>query len=159
MSWCSEWIRDWLKQGKKKGKKRTQNDLAHLADIDAGNISRWLSGQSRPDPKALGTLTASLTDQESADLLIAWVKDMLPEGHEKLVHIYSLVSDAETGKSKGPTGKKQAPPAVDPGKFPLGVSDDLQEQLVYFSKLAVANPDVRKILDVCYDAVTRKTEE
>jgi hypothetical protein len=66
---------------------------------------------------------------------------MLAEGHEKLVHIYSLVSDAEAGK------------------FPPGFSDDLEERLAYFSKLAVANPEVRKSLGVCYDAVTRNTEE
>ena len=45
------------------------------------------------------------------------------------------------------------------GQIPPGFSDDLEERLAYFSKLAVANPEVRKSLGVCYDAVTRKTEE
>ena len=153
MSWCSEWIRDWLKQEKK----RTQNDLAHLADIDPGNVSRWLSGQSRPDPKALATLSSTLTPQETADLFIAWVKDMLPAGHEKLVHIYSLVSDDESASDKVHGGGKVSPAAASTTVFPPGISTDLQERLVFFSKLAVANPDVRKILDVCYEAAIRDT--
>lgn len=83
---------------------------------------------------------------------------MLPTGHEKLVHIYSLVPETGAGSEKSPADKKQAPAAEDPCKFPSGISTDLQERLVYFSKLAVVNPDVRKIVDVCYDAVTRETQ-
>ncbi len=88
---------------------------------------------------------------------MAWVKDMLPAGHEKLVHIYSLVSETEAGETKEPAGKKQAPAAVDATKFPDGISADLKEQLVHFSKLSVENPDIRKIIDICYEAITRKS--
>jgi hypothetical protein len=39
--------------------------------------------------------------------------------------------------------------------LPSSIGCALAERLIFFGKLAVLNPDIRKILDVCYDAARR----
>lgn len=149
MSWCSEWIRDWLRNG------RSQAELAGLGDVDPANVSRWLSGQSKPDREAVGRLIASLGDSEAAELLVAWLRDILPEGAERLVRV------AAVPKSGDRATTLRDDEAVYGGKaqvFPDGMSADLRERLLFFGELAVENTDVRKILDVCYQAARRRLD-
>jgi transcriptional regulator with XRE-family HTH domain len=144
MSWCSEWIRDWLNtSGKNQGK------LAELAGIDPGNVSRWLSGQSKPDREAITALIDSLDEDFATGLLVAWLKDALPDGSEHLVHIAPAPERAMVKEEHRRTE----------GAFPAGMSSELRQRLVFFGKLAVANPDLRKIVDVCYEAAMRAQSE
>ncbi len=139
MAWCSEWLRDWLRNYG-----RSQADLAVLANVAPGNVSRWLSGHTRPDRDALVTMVRKLSRNEASSLLVAWLRDQLPEGLERLVDIQPRA------------GGSQQPPLADAAEdlhgFPAGMSDDLRERLLFFGRLAVVNPDMRNILDVCYQA-------
>lgn len=136
MSWSAEWMRDWLD-----AEGRSQLELARLAGVDAANVSRWLRGHSKPDREAVAKLTEILPRQEAADLVCAWLRDQMPKYAQQLVEVRSI-----------PASLNEEPAAVD---FPAGFSAELRKRLLFFGKLAVQNPDIRKILDVCYKAAKR----
>ena len=138
MSWCSEWIRDWLRNGP-----RTQLELARIAGIDAGSVSRWLNGQSLPDSEVLKRFHGRLPDAEFANLLVAWLQDQLDDSLLPLVKITpaeGLDPDA---------GYRIKDPAK--GEFHR-FGAELREKLEFFGLLSIHNPAIRKILDVCYEA-------
>lgn len=140
MSWCSEWIRNWLRNGP-----RTQLEFARLAGVDAGSISRWLSGQSRPDGEILARFAGRLPDAEMGELVAAWVKDQLPDSLRR----YVVIQPADTATEF----------AEDPVAKTSGFSDDLRERLEFFGLLSIDNPPIRKILDVVYEAAVAAREE
>lgn len=129
-------MRDWLNSAG-----RSQLELARLAGVDAGNVSRWIRGQSKPDRDAIAKLTEILPQAEAAALVCAWLRDQMPRYADQLVRI-----EAQAGS----VGEERAP--ID---FPAGISQELRKRLIFFSKLAVQNPDIRRILDVCYEAAKR----
>ena len=129
-------MRDWLD-----AKGHTQLELARLAGVDAANVSRWLRGQSRPDREAIAKLTEVLPRQEAANLLCAWMRDLMPKYAQDLVEVRTI-----------PTAVSEEPTCTG---FPEGISAELRKRLIFFAKLAVQNPDIRKILDVCYKAAKR----
>lgn len=138
MSWTSEWLRDWLEMGVKR---RTQAELATLAGVDPANVSRYLSGQNRPDGEVISRMISNLGQDDAERLVIAWLMDLLPPNAKSLVRILpnakSKVSEPEEGL------------------FLYGMGKDLKHRLEFFGKLAMVNPDIRKIIDVCYDAAQR----
>ena len=140
MSWCSEWIRDWLRNGP-----RTQLELARLGGVDAGSVSRWLSGQSRPDGDILVRFAGRLPDSEMTGLVAAWVKDQLPETLRR----YVVIQSSDTANQV----------AVEPVAQISGFSDDLRERLEFFGLLSIDNPAIRKIIDVVYEAAVAAREE
>lgn len=134
---------------------RTRADLATMAAVDPANVSRWLSGHSKPDRSAIETLTQVLNDQDSADLLIAWLQDLLPHGWDKYLRVERRYFDSSSSAvSEDTTNYKPSRRA-----FPPGMSDELVEQLIFFGALAVTNPDIRKIIEVCFDAANRSKIE
>jgi transcriptional regulator with XRE-family HTH domain len=138
MSWTIEWMRDWL--GSDPGR-RTQTELAAIAGADPANVSRWLNGQSKPERDVIERLLPQLDDDEATRLATAWLRDQLPDSASRLVQILPAKPKI-----------REATPAP---TLPAGMSADLREKLAYFGRLALANPDVRKILDVCHDAAKR----
>ena len=133
MSWCSEWIRNWLRCGP-----RTQTELARLAGVDSANVSRWLSGQSRPDAEVVARMAKNLAETDAASLAEAWAKDLVPPALAPYLEI------------RGKSGPAKIPP---PGLSGFGeLGQDLLEKLELFGRLAVANPDLRRIIDVVYEA-------
>lgn len=129
-------MRDWLDtQG------RSQVDLARLAGVDAANVSRWLRGQSKPDREAVSRLAEILPQPEAAQLVCAWLRDQMPKYAQQLVEVRAI--PAAPGEE------------ANPQEFPEGISGELRKRLIFFGKLAVQNPEIRKILDVCYKAATR----
>lgn len=133
MSWCSEWIRNWLRGGP-----RTQIELARLAGVDSANVSRWLSGQSRPDAEVVARMAKNLGAPEAEGLAVAWAKDLVPAGLAPYLEI------------RGRSAETDAPKPSWPVFSDLG--QDLLEKLELFGRLAVANPDLRRIIDVVYEA-------
>jgi len=131
-------MRDWLD-----AEGRSQLELARLANVDAANVSRWLRGQSKPDREAVAKLTEMLPQREAAELVCAWLRDQMPKYAEQLVEVRSIPSSA-----------REEPPNHE---FPQGISTELRKRLIFFGKLAVQNPEIRKILDVCYKAAKRGT--
>ncbi len=140
MSWCSEWIRNWLRGGP-----RTQLELARLAGVDSANVSRWLSGQSRPDAEVVARMAKNLNESEAANLAVAWAKDLIPLALSPYLEI------------RGKHGKAEPPPPPLSGFADLG--QDLLEKLELFGRLAVANPELRRIIDVVYEAAVAGREE
>jgi transcriptional regulator with XRE-family HTH domain len=136
MSWSAEWMRDWLD-----AEERSQLELARLAGVDAANVSRWLRGHSKPDREAVARLTEALPPREAADFICAWLRDQMPKYAQQLVEVRP-VDPAAGGE-------------LSPNQFPAGISGELRKRLVFFGKLALQNPDIRKILDVCYNAARR----
>lgn len=136
MSWCAEWMRDWLD-----AEGHSQLDLARLAGVDAANVSRWLRGRSKPDREAVAKLTEILPRSEAAELVCAWLRDQMPKYASQLVEVHAIA-----------TSPSEEPPAHD---LPEGISAELRKRLIFFGKLSVQNPDIRKILDVCYEAAKR----
>jgi transcriptional regulator with XRE-family HTH domain len=129
-------MRDWLD-----AKGGSQTDLARLAGVDAANVSRWLRGQSKPDREAVSKLLEILPQREASELVCAWLRDQMPKYAQQLVEVRAL-----------PLSVSEETPVND---FPEGFSVELRKRLIYFGKLAVQNPDIRKILDVCYKAAKR----
>jgi transcriptional regulator with XRE-family HTH domain len=129
-------MRDWLD-----AEDRSQMDLARLAGVDAANVSRWLRGQSKPDRQAVAKLAEVLPRQEAAELVCAWLRDQMPKFASQLVEVHAVSSS----------------PGEEPAhhEFPEGISQELRKRLIFFGKLAVQNPDIRNILNVCYDAAKR----
>lgn len=151
MSWCAEWIRDWLNKNKK-----SQASLSRLCGIGPDNISRWLNGQSRPDREAISRLVTNLQGAEAAELLVAWLKDCIPAGSDSLVRMEAvppLAPNNTTLREDGALYRAQQQ------YFPPGMSADLRERLLFFGQLALDNPDIRKILDVCYQAAKRGSDD
>jgi len=138
MSWTVEWMRDWLGSGPGR---RTQTELAAIADSDPANVSRWINGQTRPEREVIERLLSGLGDEEATRLATAWLRDQMPASAARLVQILPAKSKVKEGS-----------PAAG---FPAGMSADLREKLAFFGRLAMNNPDVRKILDVCHDAAKR----
>ena len=138
MSWTVEWMRDWLGRGPNR---RTQTELASIADSDPANVSRWINGQTKPEREVIERLLTQLDDDEATRLATAWLRDQLPAPASRLVQILPAQSKVKEGS---PTAG-----------FPAGMSADLREKLAFFGRLAMSNPDVRKILDVCHDAAKR----
>jgi transcriptional regulator with XRE-family HTH domain len=136
MSWCAEWMRDWLDAAG-----RSQLELARLADVDAANVSRWLRGHSKPDRDAIAKLAEALPRRDASELVCAWLRDQMPRYAQQLVEVQAITNSVQEEPS--------------PHDFPSGISAELKKRLIFFGKLAVQNPDIRKILDVCYDAATR----
>lgn len=129
-------MRDWLDtQG------RSQLELARLAGVDAANVSRWLRGQSKPDREAISKLTNILPRNEAAELICAWLRDQMPRHAQQLVEVNPITNSVHEHNA--------------PQDFPAGISDELRKRLVFFGKLAVQNHDIRKIVDVCYEAAKR----
>lgn len=129
-------MRDWLD-----AENRTQIDLARLAGVDAANVSRWLRGQSNPDRKAVAKLVEILPRHEAAELVCAWLRDQMPKFASQLVEVHTV-----------PTALGEEPANHE---FPEGISQELRKRLIFFGKLAIQNPDIRNILNVCYDAAKR----
>jgi len=150
MSWCSEWIRDWLRAGD-----RSQSDLASLGGVDPGNVSRWISGQSKPDKEAVAKLIQCVGPSEGSHLLVAWLKDTLPPGAENLVRIAAVPSPGVSGEYESNCNDDDVPHRFKGRVLPSGIGGELAERLIFFGELAVLNPDVRKIIDVCYEAAQR----
>lgn len=138
MSQCSEWLRDWLRTAG-----RTQSDLARLAKVDGANVSRWISGRSRPDSEAIQRLIANLEPVDAAALAVVWVRDQLPA--EVARHI--LVTPISDRAAERP----------DSGYKIQSLGRDLSEKLEAFGRLALINPDLRRIIDVVFDAITNST--
>ena len=116
-------------------------DLARLAGVDAANVSRWLRGQSKPDREALAKLSEVLPRGEAADLVCAWLRDQMPRYAQQLVEVHAITQTAG-----------EDIPRKD---FPEGISNELRKRLIFFGKLAVQNSELRKIIDVCYEAARR----
>lgn len=145
MSLCSEWIRDWLRRSGK-----SQSELASLGGVDPANVSRWINGQSRPDREAIGRFALALPHSEGTALMIAWLKDLLPEGADERIQIEPVLEEDD-----GCELREDTPPYQAHSLFPPAMGIDLRERLLFFGKLALENPDIRKILDVCYQAAVR----
>jgi len=129
-------MRDWLD-----AKGRSQLDLARLANVDAANVSRWLRGQSKPDREAVAKLAEMLPQHDAAELVCAWLRDQMPKYAEQFIEVRAILSST-----------REEPPNHE---FPHGISTELRKRLIFFGKLAVQNPEIRKILDVCYKAAKR----
>lgn len=129
-------MRDWLDaQG------RSQLDLARLAGVDAANVSRWLRGHSRPDREAVAKLAEVLPQAEATQLVCAWLRDQMPKYAQQLVEVRAVTATVGSESALH--------------DFPQGISAELRKRLIFFGKLAVQNPEIRKILDVCYRAAKR----
>ncbi|MFT3990043.1 MAG: helix-turn-helix transcriptional regulator [Luteolibacter sp.] len=142
MSWTSEWLKDWLSAGKTR---RTQVELAALAGVDPANISRYLSGQTRPESDVIERILSKLSQEDGARLVTAWLTDSLPSSARQLVQIFPNTTSKVSDQTDD--------------LFLYGIGRDLRERLEFFGRLAMVNPDVRKILDVCYDAARRKQDK
>lgn len=90
---------------------------------------------------------------EASELLVAWMRDFIPDGAERLIRLETVAGELEEANLlKEEEGRYHT--AVQ-RLFPAGMSDELQEKMLFFAQLAVENPDVRKIMDVCYQAAQR----
>jgi transcriptional regulator with XRE-family HTH domain len=78
---------------RQRGMKQAQ--LAREAEIDQAQISRYLSGDNRPDARALERLCQALLE-DSSTLLLGYVRDEIPAFARDRIDVISL--------SKAPAG-------------------------------------------------------
>ena len=120
----------------------TQQGFAHRLGTDPANVSRWLSGKSSPDSSTVGKILESLPEEYQSDLLSAYLKDQIPQRFDSVVRIESI----ECGKLRSPDAEPELPEALSP---------ELKKQVVYFARLALRWPEVRRILDLFYQVAHR----
>lgn len=120
----------------------TQQGFANRLGTDPANVSRWLSGKSSPDSSTVGKILESLPEEYQSDLLSAYLKDQIPERFDSVVRIESI----EGGRLRAPSADPELPEALSP---------ELKKQVVYFARLALRWPEVRRILDLFYQVAHR----
>jgi transcriptional regulator with XRE-family HTH domain len=120
----------------------TQQGFAHRLGTDPANVSRWLSGKSSPDSSTVGKILESLPEEYQSDLLSAYLKDQIPQRFDSMVRIESI----EGGRLRSLDAEPELPEALSP---------ELKKQVVYFSRLALRWPEVRRILDLFYQVAHR----
>lgn len=120
----------------------TQQGFANRLGTDPANVSRWLSGKSAPDSSTVGKILEALPEEFQSDLLNAYLKDQVPPRFESLVNIETLAG----GKLK---------PLGDEPELPDALGPELKKQVVYFAKLALRWPEVRKIVEMFYAVAHR----
>ncbi len=123
----------------------TQQHLAGQLDADQATVSRWLSGRVQMGGQTLQKLLALVPEERRSELLEAYLRDQIPAGFEYLVDLKPVGEDAARLK-----------PAVSTEpEFPKSIEPELKRRLVFFTKLAMGSPEVRKLLDVIYKLATR----
>jgi transcriptional regulator with XRE-family HTH domain len=115
----------------------TQQSFANRLETDPANVSRWLSGKSAPDSNTVGKILEALPEEFQSDLLTAYLKDQVPVRFDPMVKI-----EAVNGGKLRPS--QEAP------ELPEALSPELKKQIVYFSKLALRWPEVKKIIESFY---------
>lgn len=120
----------------------TQQEFANRLGTDPANVSRWLSGKSAPDSSTVGRILESLPEAYQSDLLTAYLKDQVPPRFDTVVQINAI----EGGKLKPLDSEPELPEALSP---------ELKKQVVYFAKLALRWPEVRKIVELFYAVAHR----
>jgi len=120
----------------------TQQEFANRLGTDPANVSRWLSGKSAPDSTTVGRILEALPEQYQSDLLTAYLKDEVPPRFDTVVQIQAI----EGGKLK---------PLDSTPELPEALSPELKKQIVYFAKLALRWPEVRKIVELFYAVAHR----
>jgi transcriptional regulator with XRE-family HTH domain len=120
----------------------TQQGFAHRLGTDPANVSRWLSGKSAPDSSTVGKILEALPEEFQSDLLTAYLKDQVPERFEPVVKIEAV-------------GGGKLRPSADAPDLPEALSPELKKQIVYFSKLALRWPEVKKLIESFYAVAHR----
>ncbi len=120
----------------------TQQEFANRLGTDPANVSRWLSGKSSPDSSTVGRILEALPEEYQSDLLSAYLRDQVPPRFESVVKIDSL------------SGGKLRPLDAEP-ELPEAMSPELKKQVVYFAKLALRWPEVRKVVELFYAVAHR----
>ena len=70
----------------------SQGELARMAGLPQGQISRYLSGNTDPTPETLKKIFLAFAEKERARLAVAHLNDQLPEYAAKLVRIESCIA-------------------------------------------------------------------
>jgi transcriptional regulator with XRE-family HTH domain len=120
----------------------TQQGFAQRLGTDPANVSRWLSGKSSPDSSTVGKILESLPEEYQSDLLSAYLKDQIPNRFDSVVKIEAV----EGGRLRSLDAEPELPEALSP---------ELKKQVVYFARLALRWPEVRRILDLFYQVAHR----
>lgn len=120
----------------------TQQEFANRLGTDPANVSRWLSGKSAPDTDTVGKILESLPEEYQGDLLHAFLKDQVPERFEGMVNITPMSG----GRLRQEGESSDLPEALGP---------ELKKQVVYFAKLSLRWPEVRKIVELFYSVAHR----
>jgi len=120
----------------------TQQEFASRLGTDPANVSRWLSGKSAPDSGTVGRILEALPEEFQSDMLAAYLRDQVPPRFEPVVNIEPV------------TGGKLRPAHSAP-ELPEALSPELRKQIVYFSKLALRWPEVKKIVETFYAVAHR----
>lgn len=124
-------MRDWIERGK-----RSQMELASLGEVAPANVSRWLSGQHRPDRNAIEKILSKLPIEEATDLIIAWLKDQIPESATNLIDIVPVAPNSKS-------------PKLQFDAFPKGMSSKLKKHLILIGNLAMKDPKIFRIVESC----------
>lgn len=119
-----------------------KKELARQAEVSPSNVSRWEKGSQLPNKAALGKIIDALPEEQAADLVVAWLRDSLPENAANLVgvtskHPSSIVRDE----------------ATDP--WPEIMGPELRRKFIDFAHLACERDEVMDIVDVLHTAAMR----
>jgi transcriptional regulator with XRE-family HTH domain len=123
----------------------TQQHLAGLLDADQATVSRWLSGRVQMGRETLSKLLTLVPDSQKSVLLETYLRDQIPDGCGYLVNLSAVGGDAERLKPN---------PALEP-EFPKAMDPQLRRRLVFFSRMAMGSPDIRKLIDVVYKLASK----
>lgn len=70
-----------------------QSAYAEIAGLEQATFSRYLTGRSRPNVNWLERIIHPLTDAERAEVVVAYLRDDVPESARDLVRITSLIDE------------------------------------------------------------------
>ncbi|MES2996668.1 MAG: helix-turn-helix transcriptional regulator [Verrucomicrobiota bacterium] len=116
--------------------------LAHACGMNPSRISQWKNGKGWPERHALAKL-AEVLPGDAAELIAAWVKDLLPRE--------STLVSIEPRRESSSVREDEAPYHAWHGNVPK----DLRQMFSDFAELAMVNEDVMKIVEVLHAAAMR----
>lgn len=116
-----------------------QSDLAAKSGILAPQVNRYVRGVNVIPPESVGKLLAALPDDTHPRLLVAYLRDCLPDGTADRVRIEPINNRVQN----------------DPAHKPIieGVDRELDKMLRVYADLAMRHHEVRDMLRSFLDAI------
>ncbi len=115
------------------GRKWTQSDTAAAVGLSQAAVSKYLGGR-RPDQKSLELICEVLDEYERAQLLLAHLRDEVPQNYRDLVHL-TATAGSPTLKEEAIEGWRNAP-----------LPRDVMQSLELIAREAAHDESVRELI-------------
>lgn len=120
-----------------------QQEFAEKAGTDQSKVSRWLNGTVTPKPDALPAIVKPFDRRDRSALVLAYIRDLLPEELLSLLLIEPLAIDEELVVPQ--SLEEQSIRYNPPPEPPEGISKQLLARVYRVAEVARDVPEVEAI--------------